>query len=276
MAHRRRWVAFVLVASAVLATILFVMTADSRPPARRARRVARAATTASVEHLAVSPPTPSEPHTPARPAAVARRTQARALDAGEPAEQKARAILAVTRAAYSACDTYEDEGTYDLSSDGGVLQKREFHALVAGPDRVRFGYARAGQEELTLVESDAGVEVTGYPSDPQHTTLEHGVVLMQYYGGFAGPAAILPLLPIGADDRQSALDLKSPRVVGTEEMAGESCDVLEGEGDHGHIKMWISRSDNLVRRITEDRSGEASHSKVTSFHPRCNEPIRDL
>jgi hypothetical protein len=63
-------------------------------------------------------------------------------DAGSMAEQQGRSILAGSRAAYAACSTYEDRGTYDnaFRDDAGFMQETEFHTLVDGPRAVRFSY----------------------------------------------------------------------------------------------------------------------------------------
>jgi hypothetical protein len=232
-----------------------------------------------------------------------------ALDASDPAEHKARTILGVARAAYSACDTYEDEGTYDISfrGDAGFSKEGKFHTVFAGPNRVRFAYrqhedVRGPHDEfMQLIADDAGAEVTSPWRDaPEHATLDLAIAGLT--GGAGGvPTAVVPLLPAGLNVR-SALDLERPHAVGTEDVDGETCDLLEAERDHSRIKIWISQRDFLVRRITEDgftpaaelpplpagvlaMFAEAGHPQphfvqrdlstfeVTTFHPRCNEPI---
>lgn len=242
-----------------------------------------------------------------QPSAPACPCPAAAGDAGNPAPQKARTVLAVSRAAYSACRTYADEGAWDTVHGGESHHWLEtFRTAFAGPNRLRFTWGRGDQ----LIVSDAGV------SDDGVKQIEHDWALARLIRAPAGwGTSVIPLLPIGLEfeDGTSTLDLDDPRAVGIENVDGETCDVVEGlrprerdEGrSHRQVKMWISQRDHLVRRFTEDffmpaaevrvmnerliregamkpRLDDAGRSKseddlssfeVVIFHPRCNEPI---
>ena len=139
------------------------------------------------ESAAQTDPTLPGPDLAATPAA--RTPQISSLDAGDEAEQKARRIIADSRAAYAACDTYEDDGTYDLvfRGDAGFSEETEFHTAVAGPNAIRFAYrgmpTQFGGAKLTqLVADDAGVLIY----DPWSHEPLNGGSLSLAIGGLRG------------------------------------------------------------------------------------------
>jgi len=119
--------------------------------------------------------------------------------------------------------------------------------------------------------------------------------------------AILPLLPTGLDCGRTWLDVPSPELAGTEQVDGETCDVLEGTARGGteRVRISVGRSDSLIHRISEDtvlsadavrsmnaaadavmreagftlefdsgrEAGGLSTFEITTFHPRCGRPI---
>jgi hypothetical protein len=187
------------------------------------------------------------------------------VDAGDEAEQRARRILADSRAAYAACDTYEDDGTYDIvfRGDAGFHEETEFRTVVAGPNAMRFAYRDLPTEfqpaRLTqLIASDAGVLVyapwSKEPETPRSLSAAIGA-LRGVSHGLTG--AVLPLLPIGVD-ASSALSMHDARVVGSEEIDGTTCDVIEAKRGRGrpevteHLRIWIAQTDSLIRRFSED------------------------
>jgi len=85
-------------------------------------------------------------------------------DAGEAARQLAAKVIAASRAAYAACGTYEDIGTYDVLFRGHpeVRTRIEFHSAFAGPRAIRFAYRGAPFDPQParlsqLIVDDAGV-----------------------------------------------------------------------------------------------------------------------
>ena len=186
-------------------------------------------------------------------------------EAGGEAVQQARRIIADARAAYTACDTYEDDGKYDIvyRGDAGFSEETEFHTAVAGPDAIRFAYrdlpTQFGDSVFTqLVASDAGVlSFMPWQHEP-----ERAQSLDEAVGGLMGVShglsrAVLPLLPIGLTG-PSALDVTDPLYSGAEEIDGTMCDRIEGveRRDDGtvrvHVRLWIARDDGLIRQRSED------------------------
>jgi hypothetical protein len=188
-------------------------------------------------------------------------------DAGEVAFQEATKILAGSRAAYAACRTYEDTGTHD-SLDRADPHDREiidFHTVFAGPHALRFAYrwrSSRQQGDLTQLFADA----TGFRSiimDYGHTRPDQDDSLGGALGAQRGTSrglttAIIPLLTF-ADGMESDLDLvQDARWMGEEDVGGTACDAIEGSEHLGtrpvatHIKVWIARSDALIRQVTRD------------------------
>jgi hypothetical protein len=212
------------------------------------------------------------------------------LDAGDAAEQQARRIIADSRAAYAACDTYEDDGTYDMvfRGDAGFSQETEFRTVVAGPGAIRLAYRDLPTEfhdaKLTqLIASDSGVLVYNPWSDEPETVGSLSLAIGALRGvshGLSG--AVLPLLPIGVDT-PDALSMHDARVVGTEEIDGTTCDVIEGERRYGplalpaRVRIWIAQDDSLIRRLSEDnvRSAEDSR-KLAAVRPPMPDSIVEM
>jgi hypothetical protein len=191
--------------------------------------------------------------------------QVSSQDAGDEAEQQARRIIADSRAAYAACDTYEDDGKYDIvfRGDAGFSDEMEFHTAVAGPGAIRFAYRDLPTEFqdarfTQLVINDAGV----LDYDPGEHEPERMQSLDAALGALMGVShgltgAVIPLLPIGVD-MPGAIDVYDARVVGAEEIDGTMCDVIDAVRRYGpfdateHVRIWIAETDSLIRRLSED------------------------
>jgi hypothetical protein len=196
-------------------------------------------------------------------------------------EQAARAILAASRAAYSTCETYEDDGTLDVvfRGDHGFSERTEFHTAFT-PGGVRFAYRESSDEDgdvgefSQFVADEAGI--TSYRTDDPATREESlKDVVAAHTGvshGLAG--AVLDLLPAGLHG-DGVLDIEAPRLVARETLDGTLCDVIEGlEPDYGdvgsaeRIRVWIAESDLLVRRVTEDWvETDESAERMRRLHP---------
>jgi len=200
--------------------------------------------------------------------------QVSALDAGDEAEQQARRIIADSRAAYAACDTYEDDGTYDsvFRGEAGFSEETEFHTAVAGPGAIRFAYrdlpTEFGHAGLAqLVASDSGVLFY----DPWGNEPERMQSLDDAVGAFMGVSkgltgSVLPLLPLGLTYK-GALYVHDARVVGTEEIDGTMCDVIDAVRRYGplrlpeNVRIWIAQSDSLIRRLSADAVQSATEGR---------------
>jgi hypothetical protein len=186
-------------------------------------------------------------------------------DAGDQAEREGRLLLADSRAAYAACDTYEDDGVYDIAfrGDAGQHTEADFHTVFAGPNAIRFAYRdkadRFFPDTFTqIVVNDAGVQTTL----PWESKPETDASLASAVGALRGVsyglvAAVIPLLRSGVD-APSALDVSEPRLAGPEVIDGTLCDVIEAVEPRSdgttrvHIRIWIARKDGLVRRRSGD------------------------
>jgi len=207
----------------------------------------------------VEMPTSSQPVTHAAEALPA------LTDAGDAMAAEGRRRIAESRAAYAACKTYEDVGTYENVFRGGAEQRDaiDFHTVFAGPRAVRFAYReRAGRfqpESFTELVADAsGVRTRLFENHaPQHQdSLLDGVWALQGVSRKLS-AAIIPLLPSGVK-HWNVLAFTGARLTGQDEVDGKSCDVVEGLMNDGvqpggpHVQVWIAQSDSLVRRVVED------------------------
>jgi len=234
-------------------------------------------------------------------------------DTEDMAAAAGRQVVAKSRAAYAACTTYEDEGTLDTAFRGEhqFLEQVAFHTVFAGPNAVRVAYRRLpgefNDEQLTqVIVDDAGAESVG-PWDTKPRRLEN---LEHAVASFAGvsnglTADILPLLPAGLKGIHTWLDVPTPELAGTEDVDGETCDVLEATDRGMHLRISIGQSDSLIRRVSRDlvlsvdavrsmhttaaalvrdagltleddsdrEAGGLSTFTITTFHPRCGRPI---
>jgi hypothetical protein len=187
-------------------------------------------------------------------------------DAEDPATVAARRILADSRAAYSACDTYEDDGTHDTAfrRDSGYSEQMAFRTAFAGPNAIRFAYSEEASEfsraTLTqLIANDGGVSILATGDEPDRPeSVEMGVATLT--GVSSGVAAdVLPLLLVRTEI-PGALGVHEPRAVGTDDIEGVLCDVIEGvrgreprpDSSSPLVRMWIGHDDSLIRRITSD------------------------
>jgi len=185
-------------------------------------------------------------------------------DAGAAAALEATRIIAASRAAYAACRTYEDDGTYSLVFRGrGQRGEKTFHTAFAGPNAIRFAYVEEdGPPQparfYELVADGAGVRAkVPWAAQPEtQKSLEIGIAgFTGISGGLA--VAILPLLPSGLRTL-NALDVSEPRLTGQAEVDGAPCDVLGGIADTANgrsgprVQVWIARSDSLIRRVVAD------------------------
>ncbi|MGH7434634.1 MAG: hypothetical protein ACRENE_03090 [Polyangiaceae bacterium] len=237
-------------------------------------------------------------------------------DTEDMAATEARKVIARSRAAYAACDTYEDDGTIDDAFRGKrtFLDQVVFHTVFAGSNAVRLTYRQLADqyhpEKVTqLVVDDAGAKLMlPWDKRPEGNRSLKGAAV-ELAGVSKGlTLAILPLLSSDLLPGQTSLDLPKPELVESDNVDGETCDVIEATTRDGtdHVRVFIGRNDSLIHRISTDTvlSADAirterananevlreagldvetdmlgnepeglSTFEVTTFHPRCGRPV---
>jgi hypothetical protein len=169
-----------------------------------------------------------------------------------------------------------------------------------------------GERLTQVVADDGGTQVMHSEGRPPRSVNSLGVIygLASVSRGLS--TAIIPLLPAGVPRSEwfhNWLDLQGWSVTGHGDLDGTGCDKLEAAYRRGtlHVQLWIAQSDSLLRRVVEDAvqdeedelratvewrraqtfpsrndDGDASLAhrhqplntfSVTTYHPRCNQPI---
>jgi len=202
-------------------------------------------------------------------------------DAGQPAAEEATRIIAASRAAYAACRTYDDTGTYETLVRTGPEYREniDFRTAFAGPHALRLAYRESATQwrpaRVTQLIADAsGV----WLKDPWDSRPRNARSLATVYG-LAGVSrgiapSIVPLLPSGvpwSDWYSHWSDLRNLRVTGNGEADGTPCDILEAVDQQGmlHVQLWIARSDSLLRRKVVDyvqTAAERARRKAEEAH----------
>jgi hypothetical protein len=205
-----------------------------------------------------------------------------------------------SRAAYSACATYEDDSRVETTfrGKGAHVQVTKFRTTFAGPGRLRFAYLDLATEyfppRLTqLIADGTGVRTaTSWLGD---VTREQEGSVSAAAGALVGVShgltgAVLPMLRTGIYELGDSLDITDAVRVETEDVDGESCDVVEGVRGTTRVRIWIASRDSFIRRITEETTlsedelraevgapnataGGLSFFADTIFHPRCGGAI---
>jgi hypothetical protein len=213
---------------------------------------------------------------------------------------QAMRIIRGSRAAYAACVTYEDDGRLETTfrGKGAHIQVTKFRTTFAGPGRLRFAYLDLATEyfapRLTqLIADETGVRTaTSWLGDVSREQEDSVSAAAGALGGVSHglTGAVLPMLRTGIYGLGDSLDMTDAVRVTTEDVEGESCDVVEGVRGTTRVRIWIASRDSLIRRITEDTTltedqlrtevgalnataGGLSFSVDTIFRPRCGGAI---
>lgn len=195
-------------------------------------------------------------------------------DAGAAAADEAQSILARSRAAYAACDTYEDDGVFveTFRARWRPPETGTFRTAFAGPHAFRFMLHKVPDSVpfwTQIVADDSGVRYWLRPGEKEHRAKSLDLGIASLLGTSDFLAVFIPaLLRVDAHAR-TLLDVSDPRVTTYGDLDGTTCDLIDATWASRRIQLWIARTDSLLRRVVL----EIDFLTMADYHPRCNQPV---